>query len=107
MRHLWRQRGYAGLNVLGLAVGLACCLLIALYVRYEWGFDGYHVQADQIYRLTLDLSATKHLAMVGPPVASDRKATYPDVVEAGRFVQGTILFQRADDPTIQYQESDG
>lgn len=105
LRNLWKRRGYTGLNIAGLAVGLACCLLIALYVRYEWSFDRYHAHADRLYRLTIDFSASKRLAMVGPPVAGELKAEYPEIEDAGRFVQTTALFHRSNDPAIQYQEN--
>jgi|TARA_B100001964_G_scaffold227501_1_gene277557 putative ABC transport system permease protein len=38
LRHLLKHRAYAALNVLGLAVGMACCLLILLDIRYELSF---------------------------------------------------------------------
>ena len=41
-RYLWRNKGYSLINILGLAVGVACCLLITIYVRDEMGFDKFH-----------------------------------------------------------------
>ncbi|MCH8962591.1 MAG: ABC transporter permease, partial [Bacteroidetes bacterium] len=110
LRNLKRQKGYAFINVTGLAVGLACCLLIALYVHDELSFDRYHENADRIVRVTFDFSNpnfSRALAMVGPPVGRDLKAEFPEVVEAARFVENTFLFQRQDDPSIQYQEDNG
>ena len=52
LRHLRRQKGYAAINVVGLAVGLALCALIGLYVRDELTFDRFHEKADRIVRLT-------------------------------------------------------
>lgn len=48
-RNLLKQRFYAAINVLGLAVGIACVLLIALWVRYELSYDQFHSKADRIY----------------------------------------------------------
>ena len=53
-RTLRKQAGYTLLNVTGLAVGIACCLLIGLYVRHEWSFDHFHEKADRLYRLTYE-----------------------------------------------------
>ena len=50
-----RQRLFGFINVFGLAVGLACALLIALYVRHEWAYDRHHPDADRLYRLTSEI----------------------------------------------------
>ena len=47
-----RHKGYSFLNLAGLAVGMACCILILLWVRDELSFDRFHSRADRIYRLT-------------------------------------------------------
>ena len=110
LRNLKRRKGYAVINVAGLAVGLACCLLITLYVRDELGFDRYHENADRIARVTFDFqtpNVTRALAMIGPTVGPDLKAEFPEVVDATRFLKGSFLFQRQDDPSVQYQEYDG
>jgi putative ABC transport system permease protein len=51
-RHFKRQKGYSFINIAGLAVGMACCILILLWVHDEWSFDRYHENADRIYRIT-------------------------------------------------------
>lgn len=57
LRHMSRYRSYTAINVLGLAVGLVCTILIFLYVRYELSYDRFHEKADRIYRVTLNDSA--------------------------------------------------
>ncbi|NJM25114.1 MAG: FtsX-like permease family protein [Bacteroidia bacterium] len=49
-RSLWRSKVHATINILGLGLGIACCLLIVLFVRDEWTFDKFHSHARQIYR---------------------------------------------------------
>ena len=49
-RSIWRSKFHSLINVLGLGVGIACCLLIALYLKDEWTFDAFHSKADNIYR---------------------------------------------------------
>jgi putative ABC transport system permease protein len=51
LRALKRRLGYAAINVTGLAVGLACCLLIGLYVRHELSYDRHHADAERIVRV--------------------------------------------------------
>lgn len=50
-RALWRNKIHSSINVLGLSLGIACCVLIALFVRDEWTFDTFHTKANRIYRV--------------------------------------------------------
>lgn len=52
LRNLLRHRGYAFINIIGLTMGLTCCLLIFQYVAYEYGFDAFNEQAATLYRVT-------------------------------------------------------
>ena len=53
-RNIKRNKGYSAINILGLAVGICCCILIMLFVRSEWSYDKFHSKADRIYRLWQD-----------------------------------------------------
>lgn len=53
-RNLLRQKGYAGINILGLAIGIAACLLILQYVSFELSFEEFHANKDRIYRVKQD-----------------------------------------------------
>jgi len=54
-RNLLYYRGITGINLLGLTVGIASCMLMLIYVRFEMSYDRFHPQADQIFRiLTVD-----------------------------------------------------
>jgi putative ABC transport system permease protein len=53
-RYLVNHKGYAFINVLGLSVGIACCMLIMLFVKSEWSFDRFHSKADRVYRAWLE-----------------------------------------------------
>lgn len=50
MRSLWRSKIHSLINVAGLSLGIACCILIVLFVKDEWTFDTFHDKADRIYR---------------------------------------------------------
>jgi putative ABC transport system permease protein len=76
LRTLRRNRGYTLINVGGLAVGLACCLLIGLYVQDERSYDRFHEKAGRIHRLVAE-----GYAAVGPPVAGALKTDFPGLVE--------------------------
>ena len=50
-RNLFKNKVYSSINIFGLAAGIACCILIALYVHNEWNFDSFHKNADRTYRV--------------------------------------------------------
>ena len=50
-RSLWRSKVHSLINVIGLSLGIACCILIVLFVRDEWTFDRFHSKANRIYRV--------------------------------------------------------
>ena len=51
-RNMKRHKGYSFINIVGLAVGMAVCMLILFYIRFELSYDTYHENADNIYRVT-------------------------------------------------------
>ena len=78
IRSFKRQRAYIIINILGLSIGIACSLLIAIFVLNELSFDRYNVKKDRIYRLILngkiggqEITATYSAAVIGPTMARE------------------------------------
>src|SRR5215218_8093615 len=53
-RNLWKHRGFSAINIFGLAAGISCSLLIFLFVKEELGYDRFHKDAGNIYRIVKD-----------------------------------------------------
>ncbi len=53
LRNLLKHKVYSFINILGLAIGIACCLLILLYVQDELDYDRFHQRSERIYRLAI------------------------------------------------------
>ena len=93
VRNIVRQRTYSFINIIGLAIGIACCILILLFVRYELSYDQFNKKADRIYRVTRewfneDGASSLHLARVAPPIGPLLKNDFPQIVqEETRFLQ--------------------
>ena len=85
LRTLKRQKGYTFINVAGLAVGMACCLLILLFVQDELSYDRHHDNADRIFRLTIAYDQGSHWAPIGPPVGPAFMAEIPEVEQIARI----------------------
>jgi putative ABC transport system permease protein len=87
LRNIKKQKGYAFINISGLAIGLAACIMILLWVHDELSFDAYHENADRIYRLTIDATlGTRMKAPVSPtPSGPAMVAEYPEVLQYVRL----------------------
>ncbi len=100
-RNLFRQPFYTGLNVTGLSIGLASCLIIAIYIIDESGYDRFVEQADRIYRIDADIKFGADdmcMATVSAPLAGVLENHYPQVemVTRMRKPQQGALVGRAD-----------
>jgi len=88
-RNIVRQRGYSILNIAGLAIGMACCMLILLWIQDEWSYDRFYPDHDRIYRSyrenhrpTGDIGYSQVTpAALGPAL----KQLYPDIVDVARY----------------------
>jgi putative ABC transport system permease protein len=97
-RTLRKQQGFTFINVFGLAVGLACCMIIMLYILDELSYDRYNTKADRIYRVQSDIKFggnDTHLAVSPDPVGPTLKNDYPQVEQFVRLHErGTWLVKR-------------
>lgn len=103
-RNLEKQRGYATINILGLAIGLASAIFIFLYVKDELTFDSQHPDADQTYRLgyRIDFPNGDRQAYPAAPAGWDNyiKDNYPGIERITSFTNTGM-------PTsINYEEKD-
>ena len=96
-----RHKTIAFINLFGLAIGMACCLLIGLYVTDELSYDRYHANADRIYRVTRDFvsndgSVSLHLGHLAPPFGPLIKNDFSDIEEVTRLLQNDATFRYGD-----------
>lgn len=87
-RHLKKNKQYTLLNVFGLSVGLACFILIGLWVKTELSFDRFHANANRIFRVgstLMDETAGTQQAVTGPPLAIAMMKDFPEVSDAVRI----------------------
>lgn len=88
VRSLYKNKGFTAINILGLALGLATCLLIVFYVVDELSYDRYNTKANRIYRVNEDLKLGENnvqYAVAMPPLAKTLKVEYPYIEDATRI----------------------
>ena len=98
LRNLWKNKVFSAINIAGLSVGLAVCLLIVLYVKDELSYDKYNAQSENIYRVDADISfnGTQFTSAVSPaPLVPTLKKDYPFIVQYARLRNfGDILIKK-------------
>lgn len=100
LRNLWKYKFYSVINVLGLAIGLACFLFITVFVNDELSYDKYHEKADRIYRVNFDgyaFDQELNFAVVGAPLGPTILEEYPEVEQYCRF-------RHRGSYTVQYED---
>lgn len=89
-RNLRKHAGYTFINVIGLTVGIACCLLILIFVKSELGVDGFHEKADRLYRVnkvvTPRTGGIERDVITSGPMGPAMAADYPEVEQAVRVL---------------------
>ncbi len=87
-RSLMKNKGFTFINIGGLALGLATCLLIVFYVFDELSYDRFNTKADRIYRVNNDIKFggnTNSYAQSPAPAAAAMKADFPEIEQVLRF----------------------
>jgi len=106
-RNLLKRKGFSLINILGLATGMAVCLLIVLFVQSELSFDKQHEKADNIYRVALERSypgRSTSYAIIPQSIGAAIKTEYPEVLESTRlfnFAANGNFFLRIGEKTFE------
>jgi putative ABC transport system permease protein len=96
LRTLIKHKGYSFINIAGLAIGMACCILILLWVQHELSFDRFHPNADDIYRVYQDVH---HAGGVMPfsnlpmPLAPEIESSIPEIRLASRLAGDRVTIK--------------
>jgi putative ABC transport system permease protein len=88
LRNFWRYRGYTLINLSGLVIGIATCIIIFTYISYEMSYDKFHNEHDNVYRVAVKGRFAEdffNVAVSMPPLAGELKLKYPEVVSYTRI----------------------
>lgn len=110
LRGMFRNKTYSFINIAGLSVGIACCLLLALYIQDEAAYDKHHKNVDQLYRVTSIMGDNGEHVMrtTSAPIVWGIKDELPEIETVARLVNPPGVSQnliKYEDK--QFYESDG
>jgi putative ABC transport system permease protein len=102
-RNLVKRKFYSFINIAGLAIGMACCILITLYIKNELSYDQYHSKRDRIVRVLQTFRSVQDGVNPGPPIPEDfwvwgnapvgpaLQADFPQIEKVVRFMSPSSL----------------
>lgn len=109
-RNLAKYKFISFINLFGLTVGLACCLLILTYILHEVSYDKYNSKADRIYRVTRVFNnkegiVSLHLGAVAPPFGPLLQNDFPDIQKVTRILPNGSCPLRYEDKIFNEKET--
>jgi putative ABC transport system permease protein len=105
LRSLLRHKGFALVNIIGLAVGMVAFFLIFQYVRFEYSYDDFVTKRDRVYRLATDIKSASGIQAnwtSSMPMAINLKKEFPQIEDVVRLSARSTLLKRGD---VFFQES--
>jgi putative ABC transport system permease protein len=111
-RNLRKNKLYSGINIFGLAIGLASCFLIGLYISNELSYDKFNVNADRIVRVTMEYQnagTVNETAYTGTKPGPQFKRIFPSIENFTRTFIGHSVIKKGDkifdEPRLLYADS--
>jgi putative ABC transport system permease protein len=105
-RNIRKHKGYSLINITGLAIGMACCLLISIWVLDELSYDKFHEKAHRLYRVEEDQHYSGrmfHVRVTPHPLGPALVDEIPEIVDATRYVwSGGLLFRYGEKALFEY-----
>ena len=98
-RNLWKQKGYTFINLAGMAVGMASCFLLVIYVNHEMHYDEYHPNVDQLYRVNYHATFGDNeqiIRSIPAPIAPLMRQDFPQIEQIARLYFRSISMRAVD-----------
>jgi len=99
IRNILRNKVYAVINIMGLAVGMACCIIILLWVQDELSYDRFHENSDDIYRVIQHVgyaNQSRAWAITQGPLGPSLERDFPEIINTARFAGSRFLLTHQD-----------
>src|SRR5688572_19344948 len=107
-RNIKRQKAYAAINILGLAIGITACLLILQYVSFELSYEDFHTKKDRIYRVQQDRYDNGKLstqwAAGAYAVGNTFKEAIPEIEDYVKVVGGGQVIAEIDNQPLKFEK---
>lgn len=90
------------ISIAGLGVGLACCILLVTYVRFEWSQDNFHEKSDRVYRITMESTSPRdgvvQRSLATPyPLSTTLDSTFPEVEQVVDVMKNRVYVRKSEE----------
>ncbi|MGK7370713.1 MAG: ABC transporter permease, partial [Candidatus Halalkalibacterium sp. M3_1C_030] len=101
-RNLKKHKIDSFISIAGLGVGLACCILLVTYVRFEWSQDNFHEKSDQVYRITMESTSPRdgvvQKSLTTPyPLSTALDSTFPEVEQVVDVMKNRVFVRKSEE----------
>jgi ABC-type antimicrobial peptide transport system permease subunit len=97
LRNIRKFKGYALVNILGLSIGIASCLLASLWLAHEYSFDNFHDRADDLFQVLTQGDTVKDNPSTPAPLGAALESDFPDIEHVSRYGGlGELMFSHGD-----------
>src|SRR5687768_7082754 len=108
-RNLLNKKGFSAINILGLSIGMTCCLLIFQYVAFEYSFDGFHENKKDVYRVLQSYARSgdeldKGHAFTAQSLAPALQHGVPEIVAITRVHGDNAIVSNPENPQRVFEE---
>ncbi|MEK7729702.1 MAG: ABC transporter permease [candidate division KSB1 bacterium] len=106
-RNLFKHKAHASINIAGLALGMASCILILLYVQDELSYDRFHHDADRLFRVAMTIDTRGVPTQFAPtmgPLAQALAGDYPEITDVAQVLPAGALLVSASPEKTDYEE---
>lgn len=99
IRNIWKYKGFSAINILGLSVGMACSILILLWVKHHTSFDKFHEKGNNIFRVIQHIKFEDYVtwSITQGPLGSSLKEEVPEIKDYCRFTGSGLQFKKDGD----------
>jgi len=101
VRNIKRNYTISILNISGMAIGMACAVLILVWVQEEWSYDRHFENVDNLYRVVSSGGDGSLSAVTPGPLGPALKEEYPEIVRSSRYIPGNLLSFKKEDEFIE------
>ncbi len=108
VRNVLRHKGFSAINMIGLAIGIACSILIFLWIQDELSYDSFHQDADRIFMAGIEYKMGNQEGRVNktnPPLAPTMMAEIPEIESATRFLHAVNKLVTYKDTDVSFLEN--
>lgn len=93
LRTLYKYKGYSIINILGLAIGMATCIIILLWVQDEMSYDRFFKNSKNLYRVYAEFYSNESWAVTPIPLAPALKSDFPEIADVSRYRSFSALIE--------------